>query len=83
MLPRRRLLGPFAPIRRLTRAAIVGGLGFAAGRATAKPAEPAPAAPAPAATVEQRLAELDRLRAQGLITETEHANRRAEILREI
>lgn len=84
MFPRRRLiLRPLAPIRRLGRAAVVGGLGFAAGRATARPPEAAPAAPAPAASVESRLAELDRLRAQNLITDAEHANRRAEILREI
>jgi hypothetical protein len=84
MFPRRRLIiRPLAPIRRLGRAAIVGGLGFAAGRATAKPPEAAPAAPSPAPSIESRLAELDRLKAQGLITEAEHAARRAEILREI
>lgn len=43
-----------------------------------------PAAPAPVVRdTATRLRELDRLRSEGLVTETEHAERRAQILAEI
>jgi hypothetical protein len=52
--------------------------------ATPTPGTPAPAAPAPAARpVADRLAELASLRDRGLITESEHDERRRAIIGEV
>ena len=73
MFPRRRFTR-FAPIRRIARAGLFTGLGFVAGRSSAKQAQES------GQGVEARLAELERLRTSGAITETEYAAKRRELI---
>ncbi|MGA3057214.1 MAG: SHOCT domain-containing protein [Candidatus Limnocylindrales bacterium] len=71
---------------RLWRAALVGGLGFAAGRASKRSVEPAvPAQPGPAGGSESpqltaRLQELADLHASGALTDAEFAAAKTKLL---